>query len=101
MDCGFVAGTKERITLKKGVYIDRYGNSGGKFASPVNTPYDERSLGPFTKPSDYHIYKIIKLIENVDSGKALPWGSWKGMGTQYYLPESINSLINKGYIIEV
>jgi len=88
-------------TLNKNVTIDRYGESTGRFLSPVGTPYEQRSLGPYTSMSQYHKYKVIKPIPNVQSGKVAAWGSWKGGGTQYLLEYNVNYYLNNGYLEEI
>ncbi|MGJ8731234.1 TNT domain-containing protein [Listeria aquatica] len=60
--------------LKKGQIIDRYGESGGRYTSPVENgkmlEYDTRGLPYPESAMDYHQYEVIKDInmENVISG---------------------------------
>ncbi|BBA92786.1 glycohydrolase toxin TNT-related protein [Streptococcus ruminantium] len=53
--------------LKIGDIIDRFGESGGTFTSPVEggkiTPFNQRGL-PY--PEDYQVYHQYKVIQNID-----------------------------------
>ena len=61
---GFVKGTEEIITLSPGTIVDRYGTPGGRFASPVGTPYDSRFLVPGTKETfPYCIYEVVEPLK--------------------------------------
>ena len=61
----------EPANLKAGQFIDRYGNSGGRFTSPLENgqrlPYEMRGL-PYPKGyQPYHKYEVVKDInmENI------------------------------------
>ena len=100
-DNGFVAGTKHIETLDAGALIDRYGEPGGDFTAPKGTPYKMRSLPYYKNQNVYHVYRVIKPIENVEAGRIAPaFGEWGG-GIQYHLPTNVKKLIENGYLEEV
>jgi hypothetical protein len=87
--------TKE--TLSVGKIVDRYGNETGKFVSPQGTPYASRSLPPGSDTRPYYVYEVVQEIE-VLSGKAAPWFNSPGGGTQYQFTQSVESLVQSGYL---
>ena len=94
------AGVPQRITLKPGALIDRYGVEGGKYVSPKGTTYPERALAPGSKTKPYHIYEVVKPIEGL-GGKVVPWFDEPGGGIQYKFDKTIKQLLDGGYIKEV
>ena len=100
LDDGFVAGTKHIETLDTGVLIDRYGGPGGDFTAPKGTPYKMRSLPYYKNQNVYHIYRVIKPIENVEAGTIAPAFGEPGGGIQYKLPAPIEKLLGE-YLEEV
>jgi hypothetical protein len=44
---------------------------------------------------------VIKPIENVESSKIAPWFDELGLGKQYKLPESVQSLFDYCHLREV
>lgn len=100
LDDGFVAGTKHIETLDVGALIDRYGGPGGDFTAPKGTPYKMRSLPYYKNQNVYHIYRVIKPIENVEAGTIAPAFGEPGGGIQYKLPAPIEKLLGE-YLEEV
>lgn len=100
-DNGFVAGTKHIETLDVGALIDRYGGPGGDFTAPKGTPYKMRSLPYYKNQNVYHVYRVIKPIENVEAGRIAPAFGERGGGIQYRLPTNIKELLENGYLEEV
>lgn len=94
------AGTPENITLKPGTRIDRYGYEGGTFVSPEGIPYEMRSLAPGTEVKPYHVYEVVKPVEGL-GGKIAPWFNQPGGGIQYKLSNTIQELLDGGFIREV
>ncbi len=84
-------------TLKPGTVVDRYGGDTGKFVSPQGTPYANRSLPPGSDARPYSAYEVVKPID-VQSGKIAPWFDQPGGGTQYQFTQSIENLIQSGYL---
>ena len=97
---GAVEGTTNPITLKPGTIIDRYGKSDGRYFSPVGTPIEQRSLGPWTNLNDYHKYEVIKDLK-LQSGTVAPFYDQPGGGIQYWSEDSVDKLINLGKIKEI
>lgn len=98
-------------TLKKGKTFDRYGGrynkitgkfeDTGKFIADKDAPFSSRALPEDTKLKPYKSYEVLKPIENVKKGDAIPWFEQDGMGPQYELPKGIDDLIKEGYIKEI
>ncbi|NLK72342.1 MAG: TNT domain-containing protein [Clostridiales bacterium] len=84
-------------TLKPGTLVDRYGSETGKFVSPQGTPYSNRALPPGSDARPYNAYEVVKPID-VQSGKIAPWFDQPGGGTQYQFSQSIEDLIQSGYL---
>lgn len=97
---GFAHDPVEEV-LSVGARLDRYGRPSGRFVSPEGTPYSARSLAPGTDPDSYRVYEVIKPIDGVAAGKASPWFDEVGLGTQYELPNSVQWLLDNGYLREV
>ena len=91
-------GNTEEITLQPGERLDRYGNESGRYTSPEGTPYNQRSMPPFSDKSNYNIYEVLKPIEGVRSGQINPYYLQEGGGTQYLLPQKIKWYLELGYI---
>lgn len=68
--------------------------------SPEGVPYGARSLPPGSDLKPYNVYEVLKEI-NVSSGKVAPWFDEIGGGTQYQLNNSIQQLLDGGYIQKV
>ncbi|MDE6767649.1 MAG: TNT domain-containing protein, partial [Eubacterium sp.] len=98
---GAVPGTEKTISLKPGDTFGRYGNIGdeSKFVTQVGTNPDKLSLPPFTDPSIYQEFVVVKPIPQTLQSEILAWGPSNGGGIQYELPMSIKELIRQGYII--
>jgi len=87
----------QKSLLPTGKMIDLYGDEGGRFASPLGTPYEERSL-PYVKDSqEYHAYKLDKSLDVLE-GKTAPAFNQRGGGTQYKMPDSAENLVDKGFL---
>ena len=91
-------GTAKTITLKAGMMIDRYGWVNGSYTSPKGVSYGERALSR-TTTQEYHVYRILKDIENVQEAEVAPWFGQPGGGIQYKLPRKISDLTE--YLEEV
>ncbi|MER7167385.1 TNT domain-containing protein [Micromonospora sp. NPDC000207] len=118
---GFVLGpdgrpVKARQTLLVGYRLDRFGNPGGSFLSPLGTPYGSRALPPLnlntpekSPLANYHVYCVTKPFP-VDAGPAAGWFAQPGLGTQFqlnpaYLPQAgavlnVTWLLANGYLVE-
>ncbi len=97
---GVVLGTIEKVVLKEGTKLGRYGKirNDSKYVTEVGCSPDELSLPPWTNPQEYFELIIKKDIPNVEKSQIAPWGDSPGGGTQYRLPKSIKELIDEGII---
>jgi RHS repeat-associated protein len=89
------------LTLKEGDYLERLGSWGGNYASPLGTPFGEKSL-PINRIFDqYTAFKVIKPIRGITGGPVLPWFGAQGYGWQWKFPNNFNYYINNKYIIPI
>jgi len=95
------AGTPVDDVLEVGTRVDRYGRPSGGFVSPQGTPYSARSLAPGTDPASLRAYEVMKPIEGVRTGQVAPWFDEVGGGIQHELPNSVQWLLDNGYLREV
>ncbi len=93
---GFNSNINEK-TLHRGDRIDRYGDETGVYVSPEGTPYNQRSLKPFTDKSSYNSYEVLKPFP-VKSGQISPYYFQKGGGVQYILDKSVEWYRIHGYL---
>ena len=94
---GAVPGTEKMITLQPGTKIDRYGAETGRYVSPYGTPFANRSLPPGSDELPYHVYEVLKPIQ-VQSGLIAAWFDQPGGGIQYQFAQTIENLIQSGYL---
>lgn len=94
---GFISGYPRRATLLPGAVVDRYGRETGTFVSPFGVPFPERALPPSAATAPYGRYEVVKPFE-VDAGPAEPWFGQPGLGLQYELPDTVENLINDGFL---
>lgn len=86
-------GSPRTITLKAGsIIVDRYGGATGQYLSQRETPYEQRSLPRGSKKRGYHVYQIVKDIDNVQAAEISAWFGQPGGGIQYKLPKKIFEL---------
>jgi len=98
------------ISTYKGIFVIQYAEShifvitaGGRFASPVGTPYDSRFLVPGTKETfPYCIYEVVEPLE-VKAAVVAEWFGKPGGGIQYALEKDMDfqKLLDRGIIREV
>ena len=88
------------IELQTGTIIDRYGESTGKYFSPVGTPIEQRALPPWTDFNEYHKYEVIKDLDFQTSTIA-PFYDQPGGGIQYWSDKTVDTLINIGMLKEI
>lgn len=98
---GFSSPTdREPVVLPNGQTIDRFGGPNGQFTSPPGTPYPNRALPPTNlEGPSYHQYEVIKPLPVWQGGIAPQMGE-PGGGVQHYLPFSVQTLIEGGYLRE-
>lgn len=95
-NAGFVE-SPQKIALKPGAKIDRYGDRDGSYFSPAGTPFEHRGLPESFKQAPKMTYEILKELP-ATSGIAAPWFDQPGGGTQHKLDMSVFELERQGYI---
>ena len=95
-------GLVEHTTLKEGSMFDRYGDENGRFAAPVGTSFEERSLPVNYRLKELNTYKVLKPLPvyRGTTAKSI-WFNMPGGGVQYQFNNNIEYLLNNGYIIRV
>ena len=89
-------------SLEPGDVIDRYSDFDGKYASPVDTPFEQRALPPSSVGSSYSQYEVLKpLPESVTEGKIAPWFEQPGGGVQYKFEHDLSWYVENGYLAEI
>jgi hypothetical protein len=96
---GFI-GEPQRVHLMSGELISRYGQPGGTFLAPKGTPFEMRGLPPSLSSLKPNIYQVVKPIE-VLKGRSVPAFGYIGMGIQYELPVSVQTLLGRGILKEI
>ena len=97
---GAVLGTEINQTLEVGTKIGRYGEIGpnSSFVTDTISTASELSLPPWTDPSTYQEFTVIKPITNVLGAEVEAWAGSSGGGIQYILPQTIIELQQEGFI---
>jgi hypothetical protein len=90
-------GATEKIYLKPGMQIDRFGKLTGKYFSPKGTPLNMRALPPNADLTKYRVFEVVKPFQ-VDMSTIGPAFNQMGLGTQYYSPVSAEILLKWGII---
>ena len=91
-------GSLEKITLKAGALIDRYGGEGGNFFSPYGESFGKRSLPSYQNSrKKYMCYEVLK-DEEVLQGQVLPWFNREGRGVQYETSKTVKQLKEAGVL---
>ena len=98
-DDGFV-GRHQPEWRESGELLNRYGGSGGRFASPAGTPYPMRSLPPGSDARPLHTYRVNRTFQT-ESGTIAPAFGEIGFGKQHILPQSVRDLVDAGFLVEV
>ena len=100
---GAVPGTEKVVTLNPGDRIGRYGNitQTSTFVTKPGASSSQLSLPPNTDPSVYQEFIVIKPIVDAEAAIIAPWGNSCGGGIQYNLPNTLQWLIDNGYLIPV
>ncbi|MGI5219913.1 glycohydrolase toxin TNT-related protein [Nocardia sp. CA-290969] len=89
------------VVLPVGEIVDRFGGPNGRYTSPPGVAYPERALPPTSIEGDsYHQYRVVRPLP-VWSGEIAPQMGEPGLGTQHFLPGSVQSLIEAGYLEEI
>lgn len=91
----------QSVTLETGTKFERIGKPDGYFASPLNTPFTQKSLPTEKLIEPLSKYEVIKPIQDVMVGPIAPWFGQPGGGIQYYFKQNIQTLLDKRYIMEI
>lgn len=94
------AGTPTSTTLAPGTRIDRYGSELGTFASPAGTPFGARSLPADAASAPLRGYEVLKPLP-AQGGTTARWFGQLGGGTQYEFAQSVESLVQQGFLRRV
>jgi len=94
---GFLFGYSKKVVLQVGTTVDRYGLRSGSFVSPKGVAFEARGLHPSSLNAPYEAYQVLKPI-SVQGGLSAPSFGYRGLGIQYELPGSVQSLIDQGYL---
>ena len=96
-------GTIRPRTLQPGQFIDRFGKASGRWLSPEGTPLPARSLPPNAIFPDedgswiYFRYEVLKPFD-VEMSEVAPAFGQPGGGFQYRTDETVQDLIERGYL---
>ena len=101
--------SQQFVRLDSGMLIDRYGgyiDSGcfhdpGKFVSSKGLPFPQRALPLSALQKPYRAYRVVKAIASVNKGQIIPWFKEPGLGIQYLMPVTIDSLKHGKYIVQI
>ena len=96
---GFL-GKSVETTLKAGTRVDRYGGTGGTFASPEGTAFGARSLRSTSINSPHNVYEVAKPV-TVQGGTVAPGLGYGGGGIQYEFGSPIQDLLESGVLKRV
>jgi len=83
--------------LLPGTMIDRYGLPTGTFVAPAGTPFSMRSL-PMSALNKKLTTYVVRVPIEAQVGPVAPWFGRPGGGLQFELPNTVQGLLNGGYI---
>lgn len=92
-------GYVNRIFLRKGYRVARFGTANGRLFAPVGSEYDKLGLPYVFESIQYHEYIVIKPFE-VRMGKVAPMFDSVGGAWQFYQRKKIRWLVKHGYLKE-
>lgn len=91
----------ESHRLEVGTKVDRFGSPRGKYVSPMGTAVSERAVPPIDDPSStYRAYEVKKPF-NVQKSGVAPAFNEEGGGIQYMTEQSVEDLVNDGYLQDI
>ena len=93
---GFLFGARQVETAQPGQIFSRLGEISGRYVSPPGTSLSARGL-PAGYQGSESLWQVVKPFQ-MEAGLAAPWQGSSGMGIQYRLPQSIQSLWESGYL---
>jgi RHS repeat-associated protein len=88
---------KFNVTIASGHTLDRFGSDSGRYAALEGTPYGARSLPSGSQNQPYSVYEVLKPI-NAQAGRAAPAFGEPGLGLQFKFDQSIQKLIDGGFL---
>jgi RHS repeat-associated protein len=92
-----IPGTSQRVFLRPGQVIDRYGSLGGKWFSNPSVSYGARSIPPGQAPyTQFNVLKPFEVNKSIASPGA--FSGQTGFGVQYETAVGANILIKRGII---
>jgi RHS repeat-associated protein len=96
-DQGFLGGYRASTTATPGELFSRIGRLGGRYVSPIGTSLGQRGLAAWYSPATESTWEVVNPF-TMEGGIAAPWKGAPGLGVQYRLPQSVESLWRSGYI---
>jgi hypothetical protein len=82
---------------QEGQLLSRIGKLNGVFAAPPGTSVGARALPASCADETETVWEVMKPFE-MQRGLAAPWGGAPGLGVQYLLPRSVETLKRTGFI---
>jgi hypothetical protein len=83
------------------LHLDRFGSWKGHYFSVKGDPYAKRAAPPsnlrVSQDENYHVYEVQKAFP-AWYGDILPYFGQKDVGKQYYVPDKIEALVQRGYL---
>ena len=94
------AGEPYEVELSPGTKVDRFGDELGRFVSPADVPFQDRSLPRGSERLEYNLY-LVNFSTRVLAGPAASAFNMKGGGLQYRLSSSVAVLLQQGVLIKL
>lgn len=91
--------TPEKVILKAGTIVTRYGRVKGSYFGTENDTFEQRSLPRTTDKKQFHKLRLLKDMP-VEEAIIAPWFGQPGGGTQYKISNEIFAQFDE-YLQEV
>ena len=97
---GAVPGTEKLIKLQQGHKLDRFGSLTGRYMTDMGTSIEKLALPPTNNliKTSLEVVKPITLQTGIVAPQNWGFGILPGGGIQYYVPDGIDMLIQKGFL---
>jgi hypothetical protein len=91
-------GEPKIVELQPGKILERRGGPTGTFFTEPGTPVEKLSVPPEVEAMAPEKYRVLKPIPDTATGKAAPWFGKPGGGVQYKTKETVEKLIEQGFL---